>query len=116
WRITNSPLDRELVVAVLGAPGLDDLVPALVPAHGETELVDGVADLDLLEEARRVVEESRRPVEVPVHRRQKPVARAHSSSGSPSLRGPRYSPRPPINFFGEGIMRFSRTALRGLRA
>src|SRR5262249_9450491 len=52
-------------MAVLCAPAGDDLVAALPPDR-ELKGVDAVADLDLLEEPRRVFGECRRLVEVAV--------------------------------------------------
>ena len=41
-------------MAVLGAPGLDDLVAAFLLPDREAEVVDAVADLDLVEQTWRV--------------------------------------------------------------
>ncbi len=53
--VPDAALGGELVLAVLDPPGGDDLIP-LVGLDGELEVIDAVADLDLLEETFRVVQ------------------------------------------------------------
>ena len=55
------------VLGMLRPPPVEHLDRPVVPADGEAHVVDGVACLDLGEEARRVVEERRGAVEVAVY-------------------------------------------------
>ena len=64
--VADAALGRQLVLAVLGAPGVDDLDRAVVAPHREAEAVDAVAGLDLVEQHRLVLGERGRPVEVVV--------------------------------------------------
>ena len=53
-RKANASFDRQLVMAVLGAPRFDHLESASVLPDRKVESVDAVAGLDLLEQTRRV--------------------------------------------------------------
>src|SRR5207244_11065542 len=65
--VRDAALDGHAMVAVLRQPGGDDLVAAVSPDR-KLNGVDGVADLDLIEEALRIVGERSRLVEVYVDR------------------------------------------------
>src|SRR5262249_17444928 len=57
----------------------DDLEAAVLTTDGEVELIDAVADLDLLEKPREVVREGRGAIEVRVDGIQKTVAHRRAS-------------------------------------
>ena len=62
--VADAALDREPVVAVLGAPGTDHRERPVALADREVEAVDAVAALDLVEQAGRLGAQGGRAIEV----------------------------------------------------
>ena len=84
-RVADAALHGHAVMTVLGAPGGDDLVAAVAPDR-ELDGVDRVADLDLVEEALRIVGERSCLVEVQVDRLEEAGTRLRHRHGSTSRR------------------------------
>jgi hypothetical protein len=66
-RKPDPTLTRELVMAMLGPPGVHHLNTAVVPFDGEAGVEDRLAGLDVGQQRRVVGGETGRPVEGPVH-------------------------------------------------
>jgi len=66
-RIADAALGRQLVLAVLRAPGLHHLDRSVVPFERESEVDDAVDRLDLLQDAARVVGQRCGAIEVGVY-------------------------------------------------
>jgi hypothetical protein len=77
--VADPPLGGELVVAVLGPPGVDHLHLAVLPLQGEGEVVDAVTVLDGVQEPTGVVGERGGALEIPVHLLEKADVVGHAN-------------------------------------
>ena len=65
WAVSNAALDRQLVVAVLGAPSPHNVDSTVGMANGKIEAIEAVTPFDVAEKIRRIVARGGGLIEVP---------------------------------------------------